>query len=149
MNFTVCLMTNGVPDDSLSPVINIWEAGLNGTQVKTNEPMDRIASSAGGYTFEWAEADTTKNYYAEAFASGLPAGQQYAPCITSVQGAVAGLVTDMAFVRGIEGGSWKIDRTVDPHVMNFYNEADDLIKSFELTTSPVMLPQYSERIMQP
>jgi hypothetical protein len=109
MNFTVYFSKDGLPDDTLSPVINIWEATAGGAQVATNEPMDLIAVGSGGYTFELLTADPNKNYFG--LADSITLTERYAPCMTTVQGSVD-------FIKSIEGGAWSVEN----NQMIFYAE---------------------------
>jgi hypothetical protein len=134
MLFTVGFLNNGVPDDTLSPVVNIWEAGLNGTQVATNESMDRISAGAGGYVYDLTTADPTKSYYGEAYASGLPAGQQYAPCITTVQGEVSDILADTIVIQGQNAG---IQATADEIEIDTGTTIPDQLDLIEAETDKI------------
>jgi len=169
MNFTAYFSDSGSPATGLTPTIQIFRVSDGGDVTPAPPANEMTEIGVGFYTFPFSTVNT-EDYVALADSVSLVGAERYAPCISTVQGDVEEILTDtsttlpstlstidgkvdtlqvdVTFIRGIEGGRWKIDTTVLPHQMIFYNEADVELKRFNLSQN-VDVAQYGERVIVP
>jgi hypothetical protein len=100
--------------------------------------MTEIA--AGFYKYDFAGADTDESYVALADSVTLFGSEQYADCITTVQG-------DVTFIRSLEGNNWEI---VNNQMIFYDTDGTTPIATFNLFDAegaPAMEQVYKREIV--
>lgn len=111
----------GAPKPGLTPAVSIVRRSDKAVVVNG---LAAEEIGIGWYEYEYAGASNSDDYYAVSDGgSSLPQTERYVPCSSGVVGAVQDIQANVAFIRDIEGGRWKIDKTLKQ--MIFY-KADNV-----------------------
>lgn len=117
MNITTCFRNKGALATGLSPTISIWK--LDGTVIINNQAMIEIAS--GFYYYDFTTYDNTIDYVIVANGGAtLVNSDRYVTGTNENDSLLKSINTDLAFIKKIEGGRWKID--TDTNEMIFYED---------------------------
>lgn len=117
MNITACFRNKGALATGLSPTISIWK--LDGTVIIDGQAMIEIAS--GFYYYNFVTYDSTIDYVIVANGGATLADSDRYVTGTNENDSLLNTVNaDLAFIKKIEGGRWKID--TDTNEMIFYED---------------------------
>lgn len=143
MRFTVYFSEAGAPKEGLSGLITIWQITPSGTVTNPIIATAMTAEIGGGfYHYDNAALSPSNDYVATVDSQTLQGAEQYADCIATTQG-------DVAIIKAIETGRWKIDKSGSPHQMIFYDtDGTTPLLTCNLTVDAAA-SNYSERTIVP